>query len=60
MLRLHKISFSALEMGVGLPEPCQVEEIPTTKRTGGSVCQQSKGNGKLCIFLSKTVRKPGI
>lgn len=32
---------------------CQVEEIPTTKRTGGSVCQQSKGNGKLCSFSLK-------
>lgn len=53
MLRLHKTSFSALEMGIGFPEPCQVEEILATKRNGGSVCQQSKGNGKLCIFSLK-------
>lgn len=39
--------------GMRHPEPCQVEEMPTTKRTGGSVCQQSKGNGKLCIFYLK-------
>lgn len=56
-LRLSETSFSTCRCGFRCHENCQVEEIypsiHTHKRPGGSVCQPSKGNGKLCAFSLK-------